>query len=364
MKKILFICPYPLNKVASQRFRFEQYFPALSSQGFEVEVQPLFTESDWRQIKEGSLLTQFLISLKGTFSRVGILFKIHRFDFVFIHREALPFGPPLLEWIICRMFKKHVVYDFDDAIWMTDNTNESFVMKWLRCRSKVASICRWSYKVSVGNRYLAEFAQAYNDNVVVNPTTIDTVNVHNPTLYPNKDFLKNKNAINGKVIGWTGSFSTLKYLEQLYPVIEKLHKKIPDVTILVIADQPPKPGLPNLIFKRWSKLTEALDLAMIDVGIMPLPDDEWTKGKCGFKALQYMSMEVPAVVSPVGVNTTIIANGVNGFLCSNDEEWLNHLTLLLQDEYTRSKTGKAGRQTVVEHYSVAANTSNFLSLFH
>src|SRR5690606_20158831 len=234
--------------------------------------------------------------------------------------------------------------------------HESFFFKRLKWRSKVARICRWSYKVSCGNTYLCDFALQFNNRIVHNPTTIETEKLHAPVT-----------TANGKgdrlVVGWTGSHSTLKYLKLLEPVLEGFRKRYPAVEFLVIADREPPLTIKPLTFKPWDLKTEIQDLACINIGIMPLPDDEWSKGKCGFKALQYMALEIPTVASRVGANTSIIDHEVNGFLASTEEEWSHYLALLAEDKSLREKIGKKGREKIVAHYSVRANSSTFLSLF-
>lgn len=286
----------------------------------------------------------------------------YRADFVLIHREVLPIGPPLAEWILTKVFRKKIIYDFDDAIWMTDKTKESFFENILRWRRKVGNICKWSYKVSCGNAYLADYARQFNSNVVINPTTIDTEELHNPMLF-DKARLREEKKLPGVVIGWTGSHSTLKYLEKIEPILIDLEDQNPEVSFLVIADKPPQLKLKRLIFCKWSKETEIKDLMLADIGIMPLPDDNWAKGKCGFKALQYMALGIPTVVSPVGVNTTIIQQGENGFCCSTPEEWRTIINSLVKDDSLRAKIGMAGKQTVLNYYSVKSNSDSFLSLF-
>jgi glycosyltransferase involved in cell wall biosynthesis len=356
--KILFLIPYPLQEVPSQRFRFEQYFKFLTEHDFTFEVHSFFLPGDWRFFyNSGKTLKKSMIILIGLLRRSLLLFHIHQFHVVFIHREATPIGPPALEWIIGKVFRKRIVYDFDDAIWMTDKMNESFFEKLIRWRSKVASICKWSYKVSCGNTFLMQYAIQFNGNAVLNPTTIDTENLHNPFLY------KTQKPNNRIVIGWTGSHSTLKYLYHLERVLHQTQNKFPEVDFMVIADKEPTIKLERLIFKPWSKESEIQDLMLADIGIMPLPDDEWAKGKCGFKALQYMALEIPSVVSPVGINREIIFNEVNGFLCSKEEEWLTTLERLILSTSLRKSIGRAGRQTVIERYAVTSNSDRFLSLF-
>lgn len=295
--------------------------------------------------------------IKSFIFRFISIFRTFNADFVFIHREATPIGPPFIEWFNAKVLRKKLIYDFDDAIWLTDKHAESTIERILRWRNKVPSICQWSYKVSCGNDYLLSYALQFNRNVVKNPTTIDTEDLHSLRY---KNTTKDTSRI---TIGWTGSHSTLKYLYLLEEVLRQLQTNHPNVDLLVIADKRPSLNISRMIFKEWSKATEADDLALIDIGIMPLPDDEWSKGKCGFKALQYMALEIPAVISPVGVNASIVQHGVNGFLCAMDSEWLYCLGLLIQDENLRSTLGKEGRKTVIDQFSVSSNTSNFLSLF-
>lgn len=353
--KVLIICPYPLNTVASQRFRFEQYGMLFERANMEVKVQPFFTTTGWEKFSQkGFLLSKLFIVFRGFWRRVWVLFKLSPVDSVFIHREATPFGPPFVEYVISKILKKRIIYDFDDAIWLTDNTSESGFHRFIRFRNKVGSICRWSYKISCGNTYLADYARKFNPHVFIHPTIIDT-RKHSP--------ISVKASTRKTTIGWTGSRSTRKYLTMLLPVMQLLENTYPEVQYIIIADEDPKLPLRNVMFIRWSKETEVQDLAQIDIGIMPLPDDPWTRGKCGFKALQYMALQIPAVVSPVGVNAEIVQHGVEGYWCTKDEEWYSYLEKLILSPQRRTEMGKRGRQKVIDRYSVSANADNFLSLF-
>src|SRR6267154_3452012 len=212
--KILFLVPYPLGESPSQRFRFEQYFQSLTKEGHFFDVQTFLDADHWRIFfKSEKSLHTIVVLVKGFFKRLVALFKIGQYEIVFIHREAAPIGPPVFEWIISKIFRKKIIYDFDDAIWMTDRQNESMVLKTLKWRSKVKSICRWSYKISCGNQFLCSYAKQFNGKVYYNPTTIDPENVHNPSLQEIKKDHK-------VIIGWTGSHSTLKYLKDLESVLQ------------------------------------------------------------------------------------------------------------------------------------------------
>jgi glycosyltransferase involved in cell wall biosynthesis len=357
--KILFLFPYPLKEAPSQRFRFEQYLYLLGQSGLQISCQSFWDEQTWAVLyKPDQMLQKTIGFAKGVARRFTQLFRLSKIDFVFIHRECLPIGPPLIEWIIAKILKKKIIYDFDDAIWLRNTSEENKLAAILKWHSKVAAICQWSYKVSCGNPFLMEYAKQFNRNVIVNPTTIDTVNLHNPFLF---NIQKKSTPV---VVGWTGTHSTLPYIKPLVQVLEKLEEKFPgQLRFLIIANEDPELKLKFVDFKPWSKQTEVEDLLQMDIGTMPLSNDIWAKGKCGFKALQYLALEIPTVASPVGVNTAIIDQGVNGFLASTHGEWFACLEQLILDKDLRKKMGSKGREKVNDSYSVTSNSSSFLSLF-
>ena len=293
--------------------------------------------------------------MAGFGRRLALLARVPAFDFVFIHREAAPLGPPVLEWLIAKVLRKRIIYDFDDAIWLANTSEANRIAAGLKWHQKVGSICRWAYKNSCGNTYLAAYAKQFNTHSLVNPTTIDTEHLHNQ--------VRDQAAPGRLVIGWTGTHSTLKYLDQVVPVLARLEAEGLDFEFRVISNQPPALPLRSLVFVPWRKATEIADLLDFHVGLMPLEDDLWAQGKCAFKALQYMALGIPALVSPVGMNLEVVQHGYNGFVCSSPSEWEINLRLLLIDIDLRKRLGKAARYTVEERYSVKSNTQNFLALF-
>ena len=336
----------------SQRFRFEQYFNNLSEAGIQYEVSSFYHERSWRILyQKGKALAKLVGILGGLIRRLKDLFKVNAYDRVFIHREALPIGPPIMEFVLARVLSKKLVYDFDDAIWMKDDVAPT-LLHFLKNPGKVSTICRWSHRVSCGNQFLANFARRYNDQVTINPTTIDE-NYHLPAVNQNQPL----------VVGWTGTHSTLVYLNELLPVLNQLYQEIP-FRLLVICNREPEFDFPDLLYIPWSKQTEIQDLNKIDIGLMPLIDSSWAQGKCGFKILQYMALQKAALASPVGVNKSIIKHLENGMLCQTSDEWISALRRCLLDERFRVGLGQQGRNTVLEHYSVSNNSANFLSLFH
>jgi glycosyltransferase involved in cell wall biosynthesis len=353
---ILFLFPYPLEQAPSQRFRFEQYFAALLKAGHSIDSQSFWGEYYWKVLyKKGNALQKVWGLVNGFGRRFKVLSRLPSAEFVFIHRELTPLGPPIFEWLIVKVFRKKVIFDFDDAIWLPNTSESNKIAAWLKWHSKTENICQWSWKVSVGNSYLANYAKQFNDNVVINPTTIDTEHHHRVSkkTKPNNDLI---------VIGWTGSHSTLPYLDMLWPVLEEFAKE-QKFSFRVISNQPPPVNYPWLESTPWNKETEIDDLATIDIGVMPLTDDEWSQGKCGFKALQYMALEISTIASPIGVNTDIIKDGVNGLMATTAEEWLLALKKLAKSATLRAQLNEEGRRTVENAYSVKANTKNFLGLF-
>jgi glycosyltransferase involved in cell wall biosynthesis len=354
--RIFFLAPYPGGESPSQRFRFEQYFGLLSTNNIEFNVSSFWGRRAWRILYRRGHIMAKIFWLSLGFAKRGIdVFRSIPYDLIFVHRECAPVGPPLVEFVLTKILQKKVIYDFDDAIWLDNTSHENHLARWIKFHGKVKLICQWSHAVSCGNEWLADFAKQFNANVVVNPTTIDTLHWHNPERWPIR---RKEEKI---VIGWTGTQSTIGFLDQVLPVLQSIEKKF-SVVVRVISNKDPKLKLTSFEYVRWQKQSEIADLLTFDIGIMPLSDDDWSRGKCGFKALQYMALGIPCVASPVGVNKSIISNNVNGFLCASSPDWEISLGKLIQDESLRKQIGAAARKRVVDYYSVDSNSSNFLSL--
>ena len=353
--KVLFLVPYPLRTAPSQRFRVESFLPELTASGISYRIEPFFDQGTGRILyKEGYFFLKLLGLCKGFIKRWWVLiFILPFYDYVFIHREAAPVGPPVFEWIIAKFFRKKVIYDFDDAIWIPNTSAANHFANWFKAFWKVKRICGWAYKVVGGNDYLCNYAKQFNKNVVKIPTCIDTEKYHpRPTPFSAAEL----------VVGWTGSHSTIKYLDQIVPVIDEVQKTF-DFKFTIIADKKPLLTLKKWQFIPWNIDTEIEDLMKLDIGVMPLVPDAWSEGKCGFKLIQYLALGIPAVASPVGVNKTIIEQDCNGYLCKSGEEWIAALSELVKDEQKRIEWGKRGREKVLKEFSIQSNIENFLSLF-
>jgi len=352
--KIFFMVPSPPGISPAQRFRFEHYLPVLEQRGIRYKIRSFYTMNDWEQLYlPGKVLKKAFFVFKGFLRRIVDTFRTIPYNYVYIQREATPIGPPVIEFVVRHFFRKRIIYDFDDAIWVPVSSAQNNLAYRLRWFSKVSSICKWSYKVSAGNQFLADYALQFNRNTIVMPTVVNTKQQHNTLRDQSKRYL---------VIGWTGTFSTLKYLQMLIPVIQKLQEKN-DFTFVVIADKDPVLPLKKYRFVKWNKDTEINDLLLLNIGVMPLHETTIEKGKCGFKAIQYMALGIPPVISPVGMNTTLVAEGQDGFLAESENEWFQKLERLLADADLRTAIGSNARKKIVEQYSVDATSEKFIELF-
>jgi len=342
-KRLLYIAPHRPGRSPGQRFRFEQFMEYLEQQGFEITYSYVLNQWDDRIFyQKGYYLLKLFIGLKGLVIRTRDWFRANEYDVILVYREAHFIGSNFFEKRFAKS-KAKLVFDFDDAIWLNDTSQGNSNLQWLKNPEKIRTIISMADLVIAGNQYLAEYARSFSDKVIIIPTTIDT-SYHQPLPKPQEAPI---------CIGWTGSSTTIKHFQEALPILVKLKEQYNShLTFKVIVDvdmEWPELGIKST---RWNAVTEIDELNTIDIGIMPLPDDQWSKGKCGFKGIQYMALEKPAVLSPVGVNLDIITDGVNGFLACNETEWINKLTQLIESQELRLKIGKAGRQTIVTSYSV------------
>jgi len=288
--------------------------------------------------------------MKLALRRLKDVLRANEFDIIFIAREAFITGSSFFEQQLAKR-KARIIYDFDDAIWMDVISANNHWFSWLKSGAKTGRIIRVADLVFAGNNYLASYARAFNDNVVVVPTTIDT-GLYQP------DYSVKKEKI---TIGWSGSVSTIEHFQHAIPALMLLKKMYGEkIEIKVIGDKNFKNEALGITGISWLMETELQDLRSIDVGIMPLPNNEWTLGKCGLKGLQYMALEIPTVMSPVGVNKEIIDDGFNGYLADSKEDWVEKISLLIENPDLRIQIGKQGRKTVIERFSVESQKELFL----
>jgi len=355
MPDVLILCAHRPGRSPSQRYRFEQYLPFLSQHGFNFTWSYLLDEKDDRIFySHGNFLKKTSILLKTILIRNRDARRFKNYDIIFIQREASFLGTSRFERKAFNSGAK-VIFDFDDSIWLEDTSPGNKKWSWIKKPAKFFDNIKYASVVIAGNAYLAEKARTINKNTIVIPTTINT-DVHFP-----KPQLRNKDVI---TIGWSGSISTVKHFKLLLPVLEKIKAKYGEkVRFKLIGDKDYKNDKLSVEAVEWKEDTEVDQLNTIDIGVMPLPEDEWANGKCGLKGLAYMACGIATIMSNVGVNRDIVRNGENGFLVKNDAEWLDCLSKLIEDNSLREKLGKNARETVINKYSMEANKNKYLQVF-
>lgn len=327
-----------------QRFRIEQWAPHLSRKyGIEIEYAVFESPALTRILYQpGHVLEKATHLLGDTWRRRTDVLRARRYDAAFVFREVGLLGPAIYERML-HALRIPFVLDFDDAIWMPSTGGAANGMfSRLRFPQKTRTIARKASAVTVGNSYLAEWSRQFSSDVTVIPTTIDLDKYAVQPVKPHARFS----------IVWMGSFSTLKYLELVRKPIEALGKERP-VEMRVICDRPlekPFEGVENT-FVRWTAEHEARDLGEGDVGIMPLDDTPYSRGKCACKALQYMAAGRPTILAPVGVNNDVVKHGENGLFASTEAEWLEQLRRIASDADLRRRLSVQGRATVERGYS-------------
>ncbi|QJR15677.1 glycosyltransferase [Usitatibacter palustris] len=351
--RVLIACPYPLGIAPSQRFRFEQFLGALEQAGVSVEVAPFFSRPAMDILyARGASLRKALHVLAGFARRFILALRLSRFDWVMVHRGAIPLGPPVFEWLLFAVGKR-VVYDFDDAIYVPQVSKANPIAAALKCEWKVDYITRRAARVAVCNPYLRAWALERNAQVALLPTTID-FDYHVPRGRQGSRI----------TIGWTGSHSTARYLDLVREAIALLDQRH-EFTFLVICDHDPGfPGLRDYQFVPWRMQSEIADLSRIDIGLMPVPDGEWEMGKVGFKAIQYSGVCAVPVVSSTGSGHEVVDDGQSGFVVENTTQaWVDAIESLLRNPARLEAMGARARAHVEPRYSMHSQRATFLSLF-
>ncbi len=327
----------------SQRYRFEAFQPALERAGIEVDYRWLLDPDDLKNFYGRTGLRQKgTVALHALARRAKSLLSAPKWDVVFVQREAFFLFDAWSEWL--AHLAAPVVFDFDDAIWIHSVSEANRRFAFLKNVGKIPRIAAMANTVIAGNEYLATWARQHNDNVHVVPTCVDT-----DVFTPPK-----ARGVGPVTISWSGSASTVAHLKLALPALERVKQRFGDrVRIRAMGDPTFSHAPIGLIGEQWSPDAELQFLKEADIGLMPLPDDEWSKGKCGLKALTSMASGAPVVLSPVGVNGTIVEDGVSGLLASTEDEWVAAVSRLVEDAALRERMGAAARYSVVQHWSVS-----------
>lgn len=350
--RVLILAKYS-QRGASSRLRSFQYVPFFQKLGFDVVVSSLFDDDYLVSLYGGGGRSIFSIS-KLYFKRFFVLFGLFRYDLIFLEKEVFPYFPDFAERII-RFLGKHYVVDYDDAIFHNYDLSKRLLIRKL-LGGKIDSVMRHSSCVIAGNSYLASRAKAAGASCIeLVPTVVDVTRYIPRSALPSELL----------VIGWIGSPSTQKYVIGIREALAKACQAHGARLMLVGATPQVVAELPGLDVEvvPWSEDSEAELIRQMDVGIMPLSDGPWEKGKCGYKLIQYMACAVPVIASPVGVNVDIVTGSNSGLLANSQVEWESALLQLLASPEQRSKLGAAGRKEVESTYSLQAQVPVLSRIF-
>jgi glycosyltransferase involved in cell wall biosynthesis len=347
--KVLAFASYPIE-AASTRYRVAQFVEPLAKQGINLTIHPfldsqlnayLYKRAHWPRTAFG--LT------RSTLGRLVDIWRAHDADLLFVQREAMMFGPPLVEWLAMHIGRCPMVLDLDDATYVPYLSPTygrlGSSLKWF---GKTDDLIGWAKVVTCGNRAIAKYVTAHGKPAVIIPTVVD-----NELFRP--AFAASQNLNDGRlpVLGWVGTHSTYRYLASIFPVLQRLARV--QRFRLKIVGAGKEISIPGVEVENleWSLAGEIKDFQSFDIGLYPIVEDDWSVGKSGFKAIQYMSVGVPFVATPVGARADIGEANITHFLARTEDEWYQALTRLLAEEDLRRRMGAAGRQHALKYYALA-----------
>lgn len=347
--KVLGLAPYPIES-ASTRYRLEQFVVPLAERGITLTVSPFLNSHLFTSLyKRGRKLRTAMGMLHSALKRFDDVAMARKFDVVFVQREAMMFGPPVIEWLMNKAGKRPMVLDLDDATYIS-YTSPTYgrlasSLKWF---GKTDDLIRWAKIVICGNRTIAEYVSSKGTQARIIPTVVSME--HFRPASPEIERAP-------PVLGWIGTHSTFKYLERIFPALQELARTV-SFRLKIVGAGVDKIEVPGVEIENlsWSLEREIEDFQSFDIGLYPIDTklyaDNWATGKSGFKAIQYMAVGIPYVVSPVGACMEIGEQGVTHLFASTQAEWTEALKDLLENRERRKRMGDAGRRHAVEHYSV------------
>lgn len=322
---------------ASSRVRSYQYLAFLRAQGIQISIAP-FVDDDYLQAIYTGRPWQWKIISRAYLRRLKSLLSCYNYDLLWIEYELFPWLPAWVEWLLCYKGIPYVV-DYDDAIFHRYDLNPSRCVRTVLSK-KIDRVMKSATLVIVGNDYLAGHAkEAGARRIECLPSVVDLDRYPRAAPTAQATF----------TIGWIGSPTTFPYLQLVRSALSEVCRQRRSRLVLVGAPRTKLEGVPTE-FREWSEDEEVASVRDFNVGIMPLPDDAWARGKCGYKLIQYMAGARSVVASPVGVNRSLIRHRVNGFLAASEKEWVEALSFLCDNPMESVGMGQAGRQMVEREY--------------
>lgn len=349
--RVLFIAPHPVEG-PSTRYRITQYLPYLEAAGIDWEFRPFLSSRYAAGVyRPGGTLRKVGLTAWAGINRGIDVGRAAGCDLVYLLREAFPIGPPVLELALAEAAGR-MIYDFDDAIYHRalnyDNPLDRF-RDWNRPAKLIARATR----TVVGSKVLADYARRHApaDRVVVMPTVVDTT-IFSPAAEPRSDAI---------TIGWIGTPRNTTYIRSVWPALADAARADPRIRYVFVGAEPFPVGEVAVEFRPWELSREADDIRSFDFGLMPLPDDEQARGKCGFKLIAYMACGLATIASPVGANCDVVIHDETGFLAASHDQWTQAIHCLANDIPRRRAMGEFGRRRVEAHFSLARTAPVFVA---
>lgn len=356
-KKILFLCPYPKDKAPSQRLKFEQYFEEFEKDDFEIHFNSFMSLKFWDIVyKPKNYFKKFFYTLSSYIRRLLVLINIKKYDVVYVHLWVTPLGPPFFEYFL-RLLHPKIIYDIDDLVFLGHTSKSNKFISFLKGKSKMIYLMKKADHIITCTPYLDKFVRQYNPATTDISSTVDTSKRYVPL-----ESKINNNQIN---IGWSGSHSTSKYLYIIQSALQELAKEI-DFKLIVMGDKSFSIDGVNVEALEWIEHIEIDTLNRFDIGLYPLPFEEWVLGKSGLKAIQYMALGIPTVATDVGTINRIISNGTSGYLIENNDLnlWKETLLKLILSEDLRRNIGLKSREVIVNEFSIISNKGKYLKVLN
>jgi glycosyltransferase involved in cell wall biosynthesis len=353
--EVLALIPNQYGHAPGQRSSIELWETVLSPVGINIHYAP-FESERLREVlyRPGHYATKVGEMVRAYVDRIKLLGDLKRFDAVFVYREAALLGPAFLEKMVARRGVP-IIYQLDDPLFVPYTSPSNGYLSYLKFFGKIAEICRLAKVVMVNSTPIREYVSQYNQNIWQVPSVVDTRQyVFRP---------QSKETKSGEVcLGWTGSPTTIGNIKVIAGALAKLAKRVPHRVHLIGGTEFELPGV-QYTAQKWAPETEVDDLRKIQVGMVPLPFNEWNKWKFYMKTAQYMALGIPTVATPLGSNSEVVQHGVTGFLANTDGEWVEYLGRLIQDDELRSRMSRAAAQTAQEKYSLESNTPKIIAAF-
>ncbi len=353
--KVLALASYPVE-AAVTRYRLAQFITPLAERGITLDVRPFLDSRLFSSLYRRQKLPRTAIGLlHATIRRLGDVFAARDIDALLVQREAMIFGPPLIEWLARSLGNCPMILDLDDPTYISYSSPTygrlGSVLKWV---GKTDRLIGWANVVTCGNRTIAEYVRSKGTPAVVLPTVADTERFRPATP---------SNSGNPPVIGWIGTHSTYPYLESIFPALQDL-ARMHRFHLKIIGSGQERIGIPGVSVETldWSLEREVENFQSLDIGLYPILADEWSVGKSGFKAIQYMAVGIPYVVTPVGACAEVGESGVTHLCASSRDEWRGALSRLLSDDKLRRHMGEAGRQHALQYYTVQEHVNIIISI--